>query len=138
MLNPSTATHEVLDPTIVGLVTRARAWGRGGVRVINLFGYRATDPADMKRAADPVGPHNNLVTMQVLNSEAMLGGEIICGWGAHGGHMERDIAAVALARRAGVRLSCLDTIKNGNPKHPLYIKHELRPRTWAPMERKAR
>lgn len=132
MLNPSTATHEVLDPTIAGLVTRARAWGRGGVRVINLFAYRATDPAEMKRRADPVGPHNDYVTMQVLDSEALLGGEVICGWGAHGGHMGRDAAAVALARRADARLACLDTIKNGSPKHPLYIAHALTPRPWAP------
>lgn len=134
MLNPSTATHEVLDPTISGLVKRARAWGRGGVRIVNLFAYRATDPMDMKRAADPVGQHNDYVTRQVLDSEALLGGQVICGWGAHGGHMGRAEAAIKLAQRAEVRLVCFDVNKDGSPKHPLYVPHAITPRSWVPGE----
>ncbi len=132
MLNPSTATHEKLDPTIAGLVSRARAWGRGGVRVINLFAFRATKPADMKAAADPVGTYNDHVTGDVLLSAALLGDEVICGWGAHGKHRGRDRAAAELARRAGVQLRCLATNRDGSPQHPLYIAHATTPQPWGP------
>lgn len=59
MLNPSTADAEVDDPTIrrcMGLAKRDRF---GGIVVLNLFAFRATSPADMKAAADPVGPEND-------------------------------------------------------------------------------
>ena len=56
MLNPSTATEERNDPTIERCERRARALGFGGLSVVNLFAFRATYPADLRRAADPVGP----------------------------------------------------------------------------------
>jgi hypothetical protein len=68
MLNPSTATHEVLDPTIAGLVKRARAWEYGGVEVVNLFALRATDPRLMRAHPDPIGPENDLMIRRVLSS----------------------------------------------------------------------
>jgi len=37
----------------------AKAWGYGGVCMSNLFAYRATEPADMKAAENPVGTQNN-------------------------------------------------------------------------------
>ena len=132
MLNPSTATHEKLDPTIAGLVSRARAWGMGGVRVINLFAFRATDPKDMKAAADPVGPDNDAITADVLHSATILGDTVICGWGAHGNHRGRDADAIEIARGHGVALHCLDANRDGSPKHPLYIKRDMKPRVWLP------
>lgn len=135
MLNPSTATHEKLDPTFAGLVSRARAWGRGGVRVINLFAFRATQPAAMKAVADPVGPENDAVSLDVLRAAAAAGDEVVCGWGAHGKHRGRDTEAAALAAHAGLRLNCLKLNQDGSPQHPLYIAHSVPPRPWAPVER---
>lgn len=55
MLNPSTADDQVDDPTIRKCVGFATRWGHTGIRVANLYGWRATDPRDLWSAADPVG-----------------------------------------------------------------------------------
>src|SRR5262245_19133112 len=59
MLNPSTADAEQDDPTIRRCVGFARSWGAGGIIVVNLFAFRASDPKALLRAADPVGPDND-------------------------------------------------------------------------------
>jgi len=56
MLNPSTADAEQDDATIRRCTTFAVAHGFDAMEVVNLFAFRATDPADLWRAADPVGP----------------------------------------------------------------------------------
>ena len=53
-LNPSTADETLDDPTIRRCIDFAKRWGYGGLVMANLFAYRATDPAVMKRAAEPV------------------------------------------------------------------------------------
>lgn len=59
MLNPSTASELVNDPTVERCERRARALGFGGFRVVNLFALRATDPRALRLADDPVGPGND-------------------------------------------------------------------------------
>jgi hypothetical protein len=86
MLNPSTADHLKLDPTLTRCALRAAAAGAGGMIVWNLFAWRATDPRDMKSAADPVGPANDTIIRQLAKLASMN----IAGWGAHGGHLGRD------------------------------------------------
>ena len=51
MLNPSTADAEQDDPTIRRCIGFAQAWGCGALEVRNLFPFRATNPADMLKAA---------------------------------------------------------------------------------------
>ncbi|MGH9551149.1 MAG: DUF1643 domain-containing protein, partial [Terriglobales bacterium] len=59
MLNPSTADAEVTDPTIRSCLGFARELGFGALEVVNLFAYRATEPAALKRARSPVGREND-------------------------------------------------------------------------------
>lgn len=59
MLNPSTADATQDDPTIRRCMGFARRWGYGGITVVNLYAYRATNPRDLLTAADPVGPEND-------------------------------------------------------------------------------
>lgn len=131
LLNPSTADHEKLDPTVQGLVKRARHWGYGGARVINLFAFRATRPRDMLAVSDPVGPHNDAVSLAALHQTLDAGVPVICGWGAHGGHRGRDQVARAMAAQLDVRLMALELNADGSPRHPLYIAHTVRPIIWA-------
>ncbi len=51
MLNPSTADELRLDPSCTRARLYAERWGFGALVVTNLFGWRATDPADMKARA---------------------------------------------------------------------------------------
>ncbi|MGL4281256.1 MAG: DUF1643 domain-containing protein, partial [Albidovulum sp.] len=58
LLNPSTASEARNDPTVARCEGRARRSGFGGFDVLNLFGFRATRPADLRAAADPFGADN--------------------------------------------------------------------------------
>jgi hypothetical protein len=49
LLNPSTADEVVDDPTIRRCIAFARSLGYGGLEVVNLYAYVATDPAELRR-----------------------------------------------------------------------------------------
>src|SRR5689334_19453129 len=82
MLNPSTADATNDDPTIRRCIGFAREWGCGRLVVLNLFAFRATDPADLKRAIDPVGPENRDWFERTLRPPH--DGPLVCAWGVHG------------------------------------------------------
>lgn len=130
MLNPSTADHETLDPTCGGMLKRARAWGYGGISVINIFAYRATSPLDMKAAQDPIGPENDARITQELHAAAKSNAPVIAGWGNHGLHNGRQANCLDIAKKAQTKLQAFEINARGTPKHPLYVKHDLRPKLW--------
>lgn len=119
MLNPSTADAANDDATIRKCVAYAKRWGFGALCVGNLFAFRATDPKDMKAAADPIGSENN-ATLARLASEA---GVIVAAWGAHGAHMNRDKAVMKMLPT----INALHVTKDGSPGHPLYLKGDATP-----------
>lgn len=127
LLNPSTATEELNDPTVERCERRARALGYGGFRVCNLFAWRATDPRDLKRAALPIGPANDAALLE----GAAWADRVICGWGTHGAHLDRGAAVEALMRSAGASLWHLGLTRAGAPRHPLYIGYARQPEPWA-------
>jgi hypothetical protein len=131
MLNPSTATHEILDPTVYSLIKRARQWGYGGVRIINLFALRATKPEVMKAHAEPIGAENNAVIRQALRAAIDDGAPVIAAWGKHGRHLDREAWALRLAAELDVPLMVFRFNQDGTPQHPLYIDPSLRPIPWA-------
>ncbi len=104
-----------------------RDGGSGGMIVWNLFAWRATDPRDMKRAADPVGSANDATIRRL----AKLAAVNIAGWGAHGDHLGRDKAVRAILAAEGVTLHALGFTKDGHPRHPLYLPKAAEPRVWA-------
>ncbi|MCK9635995.1 MAG: DUF1643 domain-containing protein [Methylobacter tundripaludum] len=118
-LNPSTADETQDDPTIRRCAAYARAWGYSGLCMVNLFAYRATKPADMMRAIDPIGPDND-VHLQTL---AKTAGVVVAAWGANGTHKGRD----AGVRKMLQHLHYLKLTKNGHPGHPLYLPRTLIP-----------
>lgn len=117
MLNPSTADAARDDPTIRRCVGFARAWGFGAVEVVNLFAWRATDPRELRRARDPVGPDND----RAILAAAARNQAIIAAWGNHGALGERDRQVAALLAPFGAR--CLGARTSGGaPRHPLYVR----------------
>lgn len=131
MLNPSTADAEKDDATIRVVVGRSALLGYGGVVVLNLFAYRATDPKVMKAASDPVGPEN----MDVILEIARRYKRIMCAWGDDGGHMRQasNISAMLVNMdplNSGISLWHLGLTKGGNPKHPLRISYSVEPELW--------
>jgi hypothetical protein len=132
MLNPSTATHLELDPTLRRCKGYALAWGYSGFVIGNLFAFRATEPEDMKRAADPIGDGNDGVVITKARQVIAEGGVVVCGWGTHGIFMNRCLDFKATARRQGIKLHYLKLTsgKVPQPSHPLYLKSELTPQLW--------
>jgi hypothetical protein len=127
MLNPSKADAERNDPTINRCMAFARALGRGGIRVVNLFAFRATDPADMRKAADPVGPDNDFH----LRNEAH-DSRVILAWGAKPWARER-IGTVLPLLAGAASIECLRRTKDGYPEHPLFVPGSVRPMPWEPL-----
>jgi hypothetical protein len=119
-LNPSTADETEDDPTIRRCIDFAKGWGYGALCMVNLFAYRATDRAIMKAQHNPVGADND----RWLLESAEHAGIVVAAWGSDGTHMGRGQAVRKLL--AG-RLSCLGVTKNGQPRHPLYLKASVTP-----------
>lgn len=120
LLNPSTADATNDDPTIRRCLGFARRWGCGRLAVLNLFAFRATDPSEMKRADDPVGPDNQAWFERTLIDDLSIG-PVVCGWGVHGEFMEQDRVVLGWLQVLGVQPHALGTTKDGHPRHPLYL-----------------
>lgn len=122
MLNPSTADECVDDPTIRRCIGFARAWGYGGVEIVNLFALRATDPRELRRARDPVGDDNRIHVLAIAAKTAAM----VIAWGAEGALREQGAQTLeVLSPRA--RLLALGWTQAGEPRHPLYLRRDLRP-----------
>ncbi|MGV6848657.1 MAG: DUF1643 domain-containing protein [Marinibacterium sp.] len=126
MLNPSTATELANDPTIERCERRARALGYGGFRATNIFAWRDTDPRALRRAAHPVGRHNDAA----LRAGAGWADHVMAAWGAHGNHLGRGREVEALLRATGRPLFHLGMTRAGHPRHPLYIAYARTPEPW--------
>jgi len=126
MLNPSTADHLKMDPTVSRCCDRARRGGAGGLVVWNLFAWRDTKPAAMKRASAPVGEANDRAIRIAVENSAVN----VAAWGAHGTHREREHAVRAMLGRDGVPLHTLAFTNAGHPRHPLYLPADLEPQPW--------
>lgn len=124
MLNPSTADAQIDDATIRRCIGYAKTWGHGALDVVNLFALRSTDPEGLYGHADPIGPEND----QHLIDVARAATTIVVAWGAHGGHLGRDVAVLDLLRRyASVAPMALAFTADGKPRHPLYLRADLQP-----------
>lgn len=121
-LNPSTADETEDDATIRRCMRFARNWDYGGIYMVNLFAFRATDPKEMKAATDPVGERNDVL----LADYGFASDLIICAWGTHGGFQDRDIKVYDLLSY-DLELKCLGLTKEGFVRHPLYLKADTKP-----------
>lgn len=124
MLNPSTADASVDDPTIRRCMHFARREGCDGLRVVNLFAFRATDPAALKRIRDPVGPDNDRTLRAAFAEQRDAKTPCVAAWGAHGTLHGRHLRVLAIAREVGVEMVCLGRTKHAAPKHPLYMSND--------------
>lgn len=116
MLNPSTADANTDDPTIRKCVAFAKREGFGKIAVLNLFAYRATDPAELATVEDPIGPINQ----QTLEYLLPVARSIVFAWGAQAErYRDRVKEVTSIATRAVPQ--CLGVTKDGHPKHPLYL-----------------
>jgi hypothetical protein len=129
MLNPSTADHQADDATIRRVVGFTRDAGYRACVVLNLFALRATDPVELLRHPDPVGPRNDATIRATVlahrhaSPSDTLARFVAVAWGASVD--DRQLAARASealnGALAGADLRCLGTTRSGQPRHPLYV-----------------
>lgn len=124
MLNPRTADELTLDPPLTRCRNFSRTWGFPAFEVVNLFAWRATAPADLFRAHDPVGSANDDALLEAVDRT----GRVVLAWGNHRlkwGRAMEVLSLLAKRRRApyGLRLT-----SEGQPAHSLNL-----PGTCTPM-----
>lgn len=117
MLNPSTADHEQLDPTLKRCAFFSRAYGYAGFLVLNLYAFKATEPTDMpmldrKPSTRAIGPAND-----AMIREWTAGRDVVVGWGNHG--TTQRVREVSELLSDAARVDCLAINDDGSPRHPL-------------------
>jgi hypothetical protein len=131
-VNPSKATHLVNDPTVARCMEFAKAWGYGSMAMMNLFPYRATDPAAMKRFYKREGPKikdfghlyddSERINESHLKVECAAASMIICAWGNDGKFLSKgEWIYRLLAPECASKLHHFGETKEGEPRHPLYL-----------------
>lgn len=118
-LNPSTADEVKDDNTIRCCRNYAKKWSFKAMCMTNLFAFRATDPRDMKKAIEPIGPDNDKWLL-AISGEADL---IVAVWGTHGKHHGRTDKVLKCLRN----VHCLARNSDGSPHHPFYLPANLKP-----------
>lgn len=128
MLNPSTADHQVNDPTITRCMQRALAAKYGRLEVVNLFPLRSTDPGRLLTHVALLGdlPHRNECAIMDALDRCSL---VICAWGAHKAAPARaaDVLQIIRVSGRGTLLYHLGLNQDGSPKHPLYVAANVQP-----------
>jgi len=150
MLNPSTADHLTMDPTIRRVVALAKRHGFGSVIVVNIAAFRATDPKDLvaqhklaTTAPDADVPNiwgsenwEFLMGAFEVAPELRMGSKpILVGWGAHEIVDETGAGPMLTGSMMANKITpfCLGKTKSGAPKHPLYIANSVDPEPWLPL-----
>ncbi len=124
MANPSTADAENNDPTIRKCIGFAKRGGFSNLVVVNVMAGRATDPKDLLKLKDPVGPENH----RYLREAGDVVGTVVCAWGNAiiaplRKHIEPAIRAAFNGDTLGTQLWCYGRTKDGSPRHPLMLAY---------------
>lgn len=125
-LNPSTADEFTDDNTVRRCWKFAQRWGFSKFFMLNLFGYRATDPKDMKAREEPTGPWNFQCVINVVNAVDLA----VLAWGVHGTYLKQDEVMLDALSMFDRKLYCLGRTKDGHPRHPLYVPNATKLEKW--------
>ncbi len=123
-LNPSKGDEAKLDPTLQIVRNLTIMHGCDHFVMTNLFAFCATEPKDMLRQLDPIGPEND----KTLHRWAKKAAVIICCWGADGDHLRRDAKVTAALSKYELR--CLALTSKGAPHHPLRLRRTNQLLPW--------
>jgi len=126
MLNPSTADGTFDDPTIRRCVNFAKSWGYGGILVGNLIAYRATDPKNLPSSLDLSIININKEYIRNLHSMAKI---TVLAYGTNKAARFSD-QFLPFTNEDYQSLYIIDKTVNGVPKHPLYLKGDLKPKFY--------
>lgn len=118
-MNPSGAAEHVGDPTVDGMVRRAREhWGVGAYYQLNVMSIRGTYSSDLATTAVVNLPEND-EWIRKIASKARI---VVVSWGNPGHNSGRGPAVEKILQEvcSPGRVFCFGRNKNGSPVHPLY------------------
>lgn len=124
MTNPSTAEHDIDDPTIRKDIHFTRMMGFTSCVMVNVCDYRATDP----KVLLTVSPRSDM-NLPFIVEMAGKAERVICAWGALPPKLRRYADDVVTALR-GRRLYCMGKTRDNSPRHPLYLPNSAECVPW--------
>lgn len=128
MLNPSKADEFTDDATVRRCIHFAGRLGATKLRIVNLYAFCATDPRQLWKTADPIGPGNDTWIRAAAAEARTTNGFVVAAWGTHA-RTDR-VRAVTEMLASTTTIYCLGTTQSGAPRHPLYLPNDTPLQTW--------
>jgi hypothetical protein len=132
------------DNTIRRCIGLARRADAGGIAVVNLFGYRSTDPSILRgpgECMNPIGPLNDKYIKRWVENKDV--GKVIAAWGSAGDRHPLRVESVCkiiddseIAYPYG--MYCYGVTSKGQPRHPLYVRNDALLLPWRYAKQLAR
>jgi len=124
-VNPSTATPEKYDPTIKRVIRVTNKLGYDSWTMFNLYPRRATNPANLDMDINEEEHEKNLKAISTIKNGSTV-------WAAWGDLVDtrpflRNCLSDILTRLKEKEIKWVkmgELTKNGNPRHPLYLKYQ--------------
>jgi hypothetical protein len=120
--NPSVADELENDPTIRKVMGFGKLLGYGGVLMLNVGAFRATDPKDWKDATDPFGPRNTIECLQTY-LEQFKPALVVAAWGKPCMLSQRGQHRAEAIKKAIPGMKCWGRNADGSPRHPLMLPY---------------
>jgi len=127
-VNPSTATPEKYDPTVTRVSRTANKMGFDSFVMLNIYPLRATNPDDLPKIPDLEEADINV---EIILNEIKNGSTVWAAWGDLINKREwlidcRDSILFQIKKhRENIHwVKMGELTKNGNPRHPLYLKYQ--------------
>lgn len=115
-LNPSEANEKEDDPTIRRVKSFAKSWGYGGVYMCNLFSYMTPYPKELDNVKDIIKDNDTW-----LSEISLYCDKVVFAWGNFD-VKGRD----QYVKRLFPNAEALVINKNGSPRHPLYVRADVK------------
>jgi hypothetical protein len=118
-MNPSGAAEDVGDPTVDGMVRRAREhWGVGAYFQLNVMSIRGTYSSDLAKTGVVNLPENDEWIRRIAAGARL----VLVSWGNRGHKSGRGLEVEAILREVcdPAKVFCFGRNKSGSPVHPLY------------------
>lgn len=127
-LNPSTADGGIDDATVRKWAGFTERNGGTSFFVANVFAYRATNPKELAKTLDPVGPDN----LHYIRETIKRADVVVPCWGnqskapkAVRDAFDHTIRQIRVAAKDKPVL-CFGYTKSGDPKHPLMLGYDTK------------
>lgn len=142
MLNPSTADASADDPSLRRIIAFSRAWGFGGLVLVNLFPFRSPDPGQCKAWMEtPTACGVVFRNMEKIWQVSADAGLMMAAWGAAPWAAATGEAVSRMIKQSKKHdaIFCLGRTADGSPKHPLarghhHVTNNQRPIRWTTLQ----